>query len=90
MTIKVRPTRTGIYSATSTTGAAEPDPDLSDNSVVTETTAIPNAAGCTIVGTSAADVIVGTAGDDVICGGIRKDVIDGAGGNDVLRGDAWL
>ena len=47
---------------------------------------VPNASGCTIMGTQRADTLRGTSGEDVICGLGGNDTLYGLGGNDELRG----
>jgi large repetitive protein len=87
VTVVVRPLRTGTITNEASATSAEDDSDGSDDSDSESTTVRPNAAGCTIVGTTSGDTITGTSGDDVICAGAGVDRIDGSGGNDTIRGE---
>ncbi|MGW0393307.1 calcium-binding protein [Streptomyces sp. NPDC003042] len=75
VTVVAEPRATGTLTDTATADAAEPDP-APGNDRATASTAVNNARGCTITGTSGPDTLNGGYGNDVICG---------LGGNDTIR-----
>ncbi|MGY4967435.1 Ig-like domain repeat protein [Streptomyces sp. 900105245] len=87
VTVVVEPTTTLNNTATITNRATvtarnQPTSVTADATI----TAVNNAHGCTIFGTSVADNLQGTGGDDVICGFGGDDSIDGRNGNDTIYG----
>lgn len=87
VTIVARAPYSGAHRSSVTVDLAEPDPDVSDNRDDTDTTIVPNEAGCTIVGTDGNDSLIGTEGDDVMCMGWGDDLARGGAGDDIIYGD---
>lgn len=91
VTIVVVPTVAGTLSfSANVTGTPDPPGQTENNSVTLTTTVaegLPDARGCTIVGTTGDDVLAGTDGDDVMCGLGGSDRLVASGGDDVLYGD---
>lgn len=86
VTVVVRPGRTGTLATAASVSAAEADPDPSDDEDAETTEVVPDAAGCTIVGSRRGDTLNGTDGPDVVCAGGGPDTLVGGDGDDVLRG----
>lgn len=84
----VIPNRTGTYVNDVAVTGTVLDPDESNDTDIATKAVFPNAAGCTMTGTSAADTITGTDGDDVICTYEGDDVVHGGPGNDIIRAGA--
>ncbi|MFG2335324.1 calcium-binding protein [Streptomyces yangpuensis] len=87
VTVVGEPRSTGTLSDTATADAAETDP-APGNDRATATTAVNNARGCTIIGTSGADTLNGGFFTDVICGLGGNDTIRPGYGNDTVHGGA--
>ncbi|MGW9069779.1 calcium-binding protein [Streptomyces yangpuensis] len=87
VTVVAEPRSTGTLSDTATADAAETDP-VPGNDRATANTAVNNARGCTIIGTSGADTLNGGFFTDVICGLGGNDTIRPGYGNDTVHGGA--
>ena len=87
VTVKVRPLRTGtLTNSAEVSSVSKDDPAGSSDDV--ETTVLPNAAGCEILGTGAADNITGTKSADVICALGGNDTVNGGKGADKILGES--
>jgi len=82
--VDVTPHRTGTLTDTANVTATQFDPDTSNNDASEKTSVVPNAMGCTILGTTGDDVITGTPQHDVICALDGADEIHGGDGPDTI------
>ncbi|MFD0071468.1 calcium-binding protein [Streptomyces sp. NPDC127166] len=86
VTVTAEPRATGTLTDTAGVSATQPDPVTTGNTA-TATTAVNNARGCTVIGTSGADTLNGGYANDVICGLGGNDTIRAGYGNDTVYGN---
>lgn len=87
VTVKVRPLRTGTLTNSAEVSSASTDEPAGSSDAV-ETSVVPNAAGCEILGTGAGDNITGTNSADVICALGGNDTVNGGKGADKILGES--